>query len=32
MHAIYEQPNDRPTLYFEQRFAHPVPEVWAAIT
>ena len=32
MHATYATVDDRPTLLFERRLAHPVATVWEAIT
>jgi uncharacterized protein YndB with AHSA1/START domain len=32
MHATYENVENRPTLQFERRLAHPVEKVWRAIT
>jgi uncharacterized protein YndB with AHSA1/START domain len=31
-YATFQKPDDKPTLYFERRVAHPVEAVWNAIT
>jgi uncharacterized protein YndB with AHSA1/START domain len=32
MHASYQTVDDRPTLHFQRRIAHPVDAVWRALT